>query len=323
MSDIPEESVKLSVAMVTYNHEIFIRQAIESVLAQRVNFEFQVVVGEDCSTDATRSVLMELHDRYTERIVPVLQQQNIRMVRNLCSTLAACRGEYVAIIEGDDYWTSEDKLQKQVDFLDKHPDYSICCHRVQIRDDAGAGREGISPILHFHAGSYTIGDIIAFNFIPNISVVYRANSIRPFPESFLELPFCDWPLHIFAASSGKIHLMDDVMAVHRMHAGGMFNSRKSVDQKMVLIPQLEAVDRHLNLQYSDAIARTIASLYLGMAIIERLNGNRTATLKYLLASFRNCRLDLVRRWRVIAALLVYSVLGIRRVKGSDSAPHGS
>src|SRR5580700_2569655 len=109
--------MKLSVAMITYNQERFIRQAIESVLAQKVNFDFEIVIGEDCSTDGTRAVVMDFHRRHPERIVPILRPRNIGPMRNIESTLAACRGQYLSIPEGDDYWTSADKIQKQVDFL--------------------------------------------------------------------------------------------------------------------------------------------------------------------------------------------------------------
>jgi glycosyltransferase involved in cell wall biosynthesis len=117
--------MKLSVAMITYNHERFITQALESVLAQRVNFDYEIVVGEDCSTDDTRAIVMYFHRRYPGRIVPLLREKNIGGARNIELTLAACRGQYVAMLEGDDYWTCEDKLQRQVDFLDANPDYAI------------------------------------------------------------------------------------------------------------------------------------------------------------------------------------------------------
>src|SRR4030088_1685053 len=102
--------MKLSVMMITYNHERFIAQAITSVLAQRVNFDYEIVVGEDCSTDGTREILMDFHRRFPDRIVPLLRDQNIGAMRNVEATLAACRGRYLAVLEGDDYWTCEEKL---------------------------------------------------------------------------------------------------------------------------------------------------------------------------------------------------------------------
>src|ERR1700686_765845 len=124
--------MKLSVMLITYNHEPFIAQVLQSILDQRVNFDYEIVVGEDCSTDRTREILMNFHYRYPGRIVPLLRDRNLGMMLNLKQTPSACQGKYVALIEGDDYWTCEDKLQKQVDFLDSHPEYAICCHRARI-----------------------------------------------------------------------------------------------------------------------------------------------------------------------------------------------
>jgi glycosyltransferase involved in cell wall biosynthesis len=128
-------NMKLSVAMITYNHERFIAQAIESVLAQKVDFDYEIVIGEDCSTDGTRAVIMDFQRRCPDRIVVLLRERNIGAMRNLAGTIAACRGKYLAVLEGDDYWTCANKLQKQVDFLDKHPDWAVCCTRAEVRNE--------------------------------------------------------------------------------------------------------------------------------------------------------------------------------------------
>jgi glycosyltransferase involved in cell wall biosynthesis len=306
----PSQAVKVSVAMITYNHECFIRQALNSVLTQRVNFDYEIVVGEDCSTDGTRAILMDFYRRYPERVVPILHDQNVGALRNFQTTLAACRGQYLAIVEGDDYWSCEDKLQRQVNFLDQHLDYAICFHRARIRDETASGRTDILPPSP--AGTYTIEDLIAFNLITTCTVMYRWGSVGPLPEWFLDLKLGDWPLHILVAQSGKIELMDEVMAVYRMHSGGMWTSGQAIDQKLAMMRMLKTLDRHLNFQYTDAIRRTLAVLYFDMATIARLNGNRMQTLKYLAASVRNARLPMAGRWRAFAALVTYSALGMRR-----------
>jgi glycosyltransferase involved in cell wall biosynthesis len=306
----PRGAVKLSVAMITYNHESFIGQALESVLAQHVNFDYEIVVGEDCSTDGTRAILLDFCRRYPERIVPLLHDRNIGALRNFQATLAACRGQYLAIVEGDDYWTCQGKLQRQVDFLDGHPDYAICFHRARICDETASGRVDVLPPCP--AGTYTNEDLIAFNLIPTCTVMYRWGSVGRLPDWFLDQKLGDWPLHILVARSGKIMLMDEVMAVYRMHSGGIWTAAQAVNQKHAMMRMLKALDQHLNFQYTDLIQRTLAVLYFDMAIIERLNGNRMATLKHLAASLRNGRLPLAGRWRGLAALLAYSALGVKR-----------
>src|ERR1700683_2854968 len=119
--------MKVSVLIVTYNQECYIGQAIESVLAQKVNFDYEIIIGDDCSTDGTRSLITEFQRLRPDRIKAILRDRNIGANRNVAGVAAASRGQYAAFLEGDDYWTATDKLQKQVDFLDAHPDRSICC----------------------------------------------------------------------------------------------------------------------------------------------------------------------------------------------------
>jgi glycosyltransferase involved in cell wall biosynthesis len=303
-------TVKLSVAVVTYNHEFFIRQAIESALAQHVKFEYEIVVANDCSTDGTAAIVENLCREHPNRIVAVSQERNVGMMRNLCAALAACRGEYIALLEGDDYWTCPDKLQRQVDFLERHPDYAICCHRVHTTDEMGEGRNEIWP-LH-DAGSYLMQDLILENFIPNCSaVIYRSACIAAFPDWFFDFEFCDWPLHILVARSGKIELCDEVMSNYRLHPRSLYSFRQGASRKKILVPMFKALDRHLDLQYTDLISQAIASFYFDMAIIERLRGDRLSTSEYLQAAIGGGKLRTAGRWRALRALLAYTVFGYK------------
>ena len=111
--------MKVSVAVVTYNHHRFIEQAIESVLAQKLDVDWELVVGDDCSTDGTTELLLQLRDRFPDRIRLILHDvnSNDRGRTNFRNTLSACKGEYIAYLDGDDYWTDENKLSVQVDYL--------------------------------------------------------------------------------------------------------------------------------------------------------------------------------------------------------------
>lgn len=109
--------MKVSVLMITYNHEKFIAQAIDSILMQQVNFDYEIVIGEDCSTDGTRAIVIQYQKEYPDKIRLLLPEENLGMHKNFVQTFRACQGEYIALLEGDDYWTSPRKLQKQVDFF--------------------------------------------------------------------------------------------------------------------------------------------------------------------------------------------------------------
>ena len=196
---------KISVLMITYNHARFIRQALDSVLAQKVDFSYEVVIGDDASPDGTGAILAEYAGKFPDRIRLLLRPKNIGMNANLADTLAACRGEYVALLEGDDYWIDSEKLTQQAGFLDGHPECVSCFHNVIVfSDDAGAVVEG------YHAqpdgrqlmcapdlpARFSQGDLIRRNYIPTCSVMFRRSSAGSLPPWFTKLHLGDHPLHI-------------------------------------------------------------------------------------------------------------------------------
>jgi glycosyltransferase involved in cell wall biosynthesis len=135
---ISETAPKISVLMVTYNHEQYIAAALDSVFAQRHDYSREIVVGDDASTDLTREIVNEYSQKHSGVIRLIQHPQNVGHCRNYFSVLEACRGEYVALLDGDDYWTDPDKLKKQIEFLDEHPDFVLSCHRFRrhyIRQD--------------------------------------------------------------------------------------------------------------------------------------------------------------------------------------------
>ena len=124
--------MKVSVCIITYNHARFIGQALESALMQKTNFDYEIVIGEDCSTDNTGLICKKYAEMYPDKIRLLQNDKNLGVIENFKRTLYACKGEYVALLEGDDYWTDELKLQKQVDFLESNRDYAIVFHNAEI-----------------------------------------------------------------------------------------------------------------------------------------------------------------------------------------------
>ncbi len=299
--------MKVSVLMVTYNHERFIAQALASVLAQRVNFDYEIVVGEDCSTDGTRDIVMEFYRRNPKRIVPLLRSHNLGGAQNFMAALASCHGQYVASLEGDDYWTHEDKLQRQVDFLDAHPDYAMCCHRAQVLDEMGGGRAGVFP-LH-RAGSYAIEDLLTVCFVATCTPVYRRALVSPLPDWYSETELGDWALFALLAEHGKIELMDEIMAVYRVHSGGIWSSQVAASQIRQRMRMLTALDKRLEFKHSNAIRLGIARLYFEMAYYARQKGNRTETGKHLFNYIRNGGWQFRGSRRTLASFAAYTVFG--------------
>jgi glycosyltransferase involved in cell wall biosynthesis len=299
--------MKVSVVMITFNHERFIEQALDSILAQEVAFDYEILVGEDCSTDGTRAILMDYHRRYPTRIVPLLRDKNIGAARNAEATLAACHGQYLAFLEGDDYWTSTHKLQRQVDFLDSHRDYAICCTRAQMLNEMCTTETAVLPNLP--PGTYTIDDVAKVNFVMTCTAVYRWSSPMALPKWFRKMAMGDWPLHVLMARTGKIHLMDDVMATYRIHDGGIWSSLPGENRLLETTRMLEALDKHLEYQYTKTIQTTVLQCYLELTRIAWEKGDRVATGKYVAGCLRNGGWQLVDRRRKLATYAAYSLMG--------------
>ncbi len=284
--------MKLSVLMLTYNHENFIAQAIDSVLMQQVNFDYEIVIGEDCSIDKTRDILKGYSYRYPDKFRLLLPQENLGMMKNLMQTLEACNGEYVAIVEGDDYWTSVDKLQKQVDFLDSNPHLSTCFHNVNVVYEDGDIR---SHPFHMQFPSYehstikplpisTLEDIVPGNFIQTCSVMFRNKLFGPFPHWFITMPLGDWPLHILNAQRGNIGYIDQILSVYRVHKGGVWSSnmskfRKIEDFKKVIYCY-DTINKHFNFRYKQSIRKKLARLYLGAINLCAETGQKQQIIKF-------------------------------------------
>ncbi|MGC1106978.1 MAG: glycosyltransferase [Candidatus Acidiferrales bacterium] len=299
--------MKLSVMMITYNHGRYLPEALDSALSQRVNFDYEIVVGEDCSTDGTREILMDYSRKYPGRIVTLLQDQNVGTMRNFEATLASCKGEYVAFLEGDDSWLSANKLQSQVDFLDANPNYAICCARARILNETSQSAPAIYP--ECPAGTYSIENLLGGNLIATCTAVCRGRAIGVMPRWFHELKMGDWPLFAIAATSGKIHLIDEVLALYRVHPGGIWSALKEIERQKAIIEMLKAVDKHLGYQYAKIVRRTIAGCYCAMANISKEENKRATTAKYLLACVWNRGWVLEGRRRMMASLAAYTLTG--------------
>jgi glycosyltransferase involved in cell wall biosynthesis len=307
--------------MITYNHERFIGQALEGVLSQKVNFDYEIVIGEDCSTDGTRAVIQDFQRRNPDRIVPLFREANVGAMRNFAETLAACRGEYVAFLEGDDYWTSAHKLQMQVDFLDAHLDHAVCCTRALFVEEGAQGHSEMQPQIP--AGSYSIIDLFATNLVVTCTVMYRWGSVGLLPDWVFGLKMADWPLHVLVARSGKLRLLDEVTSTYRIHPGGIWSSLSPQDQKLAIVETLRTMEKHLDSQYKNQIRDALANRYLELANGARFSGSRVETARYLFYYARNGGLRLPLN-RFVAGLAAYTLIGSGyRVFSRAKPAHGS
>lgn len=258
--------MKVSVLMFVYNQEKYVAEAIESALGQKTDFSYEIVIGEDCSTDKTRNIVKDYQNRYPDTIKLVLQPNNLGLMKNFMQTLKACSGQYIAMLAGDDYWTDTGKLQKQADFLDGHPDFSLCFHNVKTIGN------GLATLLCPPGQKIVSGleDILLKNFIPAVSVMFRKKFFGDFPDWYKDLEFEDWPLFVLCAEQGKIGYLKEVMAGYRVHAASVTGNILSVPEKYTrhlkdIIEFYQAVNKHLNFRYSLLIQKMIAAYELLLA----------------------------------------------------------
>lgn len=256
--------VKVSVVMITYNHERYIAQAIESVFMQKAGFEFELVIGEDCSTDSTRAIVSAYGERHPERIRLLLPERNQGMMANFVATLAACRGQYVALCDGDDYWTDPLKLQKQVDFLEAHPECSLCYHNVMRFYEDPAIKP--TPVVPANQKPFlSIEDIVFRNPLPTSSVMFRNGLLGDMPAWYHDLGVGDWPLWVLVARHGKAGYLNEIMAAYRVHSGGVYSGTPPLEWLPRMLQAYDAIDRGLDFEYHDIVKQGKLKYVIEMA----------------------------------------------------------
>lgn len=263
------ESIKVSVICLTYNHAPYIRKCLDSFVMQKTNFPFEVLVHDDASADGTAEIVREYAEKYPDIIKPILQTENqyskrVRFIQVFM--LDKARGEYFAWCEGDDYWTDENKLQKQVDFLDAHPDHSCCYHRVLCNNLRDKSTRYIPAITE--SRDFTLEEIIRGGAVFHLSsVLIRNNVYREKPDSFTARGFGDIPLYLYGAIRGKCHVLADVMSVYNHGTAGSYTLRMAKSSKenriqheqeyIALLEKANALSEH---QYEEAFAYAIDRL---------------------------------------------------------------
>ncbi|HEX8265017.1 MAG TPA: glycosyltransferase [Pyrinomonadaceae bacterium] len=250
---------KVAVFMVTYNQAQYIGQAIESVMMQETDFPFKLFIGEDCSTDETRDICLSYKDKYPDKIHLILNEKNIGVSHNALNVYKECfdYGDYIAMCEGDDYWTDSGKLRKQVNFLAANPDFSISFHPVKIVYEESREEEITNQN---QTATTAFEDLALSNFIYTVSCVFRNNSLQ-FPDWYVKITAGDYLLHLLNAQHGKIGFINEVMAVYRVHKGGMWSMGNLADISAKWITVVKECRKHFYPRGKKQFARNLARSY--------------------------------------------------------------
>jgi len=217
----PTDKPLVSVSCITYNHEKYIEDAIEGFLIQETSFPFEILIHDDASTDNTANIVREYAEKYPNLIKPIFQTENQYSKGGGISSkfnFPRAKGEYVALCEGDDYWTDSLKLQKQVDFLEGNPDYSACVHQSKViyeysTKQSHVFREGVNDIL-------CLADMLEGRVFHTASVLFRTHIIKKHSLP-LNITAGDRALNFLLVSYGSIRFLPDTMCVYRKNEGGI------------------------------------------------------------------------------------------------------
>lgn len=210
----------VAVYIITYNHGLYIGQAIDSVLMQQAGFSYKIFIGEDCSTDHTRLVCKEYARKYPNKIELVLHEQNIGAKANAQSIYKKCfesGAKYVAMLEGDDYWIDSYKLQRQVDFLEAHDEYSLIgsnAHELVDKNLILCADPGPREI--------TTEEIVQHGPLLHTCTIMFRNNARSFNNPLLASELGDWSLVFLYSLNGKIKRLKETTGVYRRHGGGIY-----------------------------------------------------------------------------------------------------
>lgn len=320
------ENVDVSVVLVTYNHEPFIVQAIESVLAQE-DVQYELLISEDCSTDRTGEIVVDYARRYPSRIRLFRSPENLNTNEVLSRAIEAACGRYVALLDGDDYWTSTRKLRTQVDYLDAHRECAICFHNAMVTYEDGTPPHPFHMAVPTYKMSHplprpvsTLADVAPGNFMQTCSVIFRRGLFGRFPSWYAGFAVGDWPLHVLNAEHGDIGYLDEIMAAYRVHSGGLWSTGMSRYTRREYADGFAEAYRilndHLDGRFADEFGQRVTLMYLDAAATVYAAGRTRDALYYV----RRYMARLPLRERLLPRRLVRTLLATWRKSKRHQRP---
>lgn len=215
---------KVSVIVATYNQEKYIEKTLNSIVSQKCSFAYEVLVGDDASKDNTGTIVREFAKKYPDRIHAIVREKNLGAFRNIYDLVKSAKGEYIAFVEGDDYWIDEAKLQKQVDFLDDHKDFAACFGRCIVVDENDERQSDYESYIPFFNRDEFLAKDLEDYYMPGqtATAVYRTTALKNLEQIAIKdkrviprCPLIDRFLVLAILSQGRIKSFDEVFAAYR------------------------------------------------------------------------------------------------------------
>ena len=265
-----ENDIQVSVCVVTYNHENYIAECLESLVTQQTSFKFEIIVGEDCSKDATRDIVQQYAEKYPDLIVPLFYEKNIGPVENIKQVYKKAKGKYIAHVDGDDL-ALPNKLQKQFDILENNSECVICAHNMLLVDDF-SNEKGLDNIFHKEK-KYNQLDLYLIHTLFRHSSKMFLNNIDYYIDN-IHSEILDIELHIIQAAYGNIYMLEETLGKYRENVGVTFKDKfinpkiirrveslyETVDTTKFTVKQNKDIQKkyaHLLLSYAYLCSKTI------------------------------------------------------------------
>jgi len=223
-----QQNPLVSISITTYNHGLFLKQCLEGIFMQVFPSGFEVLIYDDASTDESSVIIANYQEKFPSIVFPIRQSENqySKGVRGMMPrfNFPRARGKYIALCEGDDYWTDPYKLQKQVDFLEASKEFAICAHTTRQISEFGH-TEKLIPAKK-SPSEYNLVDFLKANHVATASLLFCREYMQVFPDWIYKMKFGDWTLilYVLCMSNKKLGVLKDEMAVYRVHAGGVHGS---------------------------------------------------------------------------------------------------
>lgn len=276
----------VSICVQTYNHGLYLEQCIESLVGQKTTFNCEVLLGEDDSSDDSRSISIHYSKKFPDKIKLFLHdRKNVIYIDgkptgryNFLNNLKHATGKYIAFCEGDDFWIDDFKLQKQVDFMEANPEFSICFSPVHIVNEKGVLKEVSNQAT---PPETTFLDLLKGNYLNTPSVMIRRDALPdPLPKWIKEMPMGDWPLLLLASLNGDIKMMDEPMAAYRIHSDGVWSTNTSFQKLLVGFKSRRILLQNLPAKAHSILLHSIVGNALYISSHYRESGQRVLALKF-------------------------------------------
>lgn len=311
-----DSQVLVSVAMISYKHAKYIRQALESVLEQNVNFKYEIIIGDDCSEDGTKEILMEYKKKYPDIIFPIINEKNLGASVNSYNVQLNCKGKYITTLESDDFWCNKDKLKRQVEYLEKHPEIAAVGSNYYNVDENG--EKPVVALSKFEVNKiYYMNDYMYHGFRIHGNTLMRRNNFPLTNENYKKVRFCtptmgDVFTRCLLYDQGGIYVFPEIMMCHRDGRENVTSfTYQSHNNAMKYTHMLKDITDNMNIyfggkyDFTPKVCTRLATLYLA---------SLTGKLKIDKKEYRDFKKSLQMKYRLLTNISILYFCGYKLKK---------